>query len=178
MDQMIASKILGTTPDKVAIHTMFLGGGFGRRANPTSDFVSEAVIVAKAAGVPVKVIWTRDDDIRGGYYRPAFVHRVQVGLDERGVPVAWDHVIVGQSILAGTPFAAFAIPTVVGELRRHFRDRGWMVRVPRRVQDLHLRIGSVVSELSQSIIGAVVDEHEIVDDGITRRFRFTKRSRL
>ncbi len=51
----------------------------------------------------------------------------------------------------GTPFAAFAIPTVVGELRRHFRDRGWMVRVPRRVQDLHLRIGTVVSELSQQL---------------------------
>jgi RNA polymerase sigma-B factor len=51
----------------------------------------------------------------------------------------------------GTPFAAFAVPTVVGELRRHFRDRGWMVRVPRRVQDLHLRIGTVVSELSQQL---------------------------
>ena len=63
------------TPDKVTIHTTFLGGGFGRRANPTSDFVAEAVHVAKAAGVPVKVVWTREDDMRGGYYRPAYVHR-------------------------------------------------------------------------------------------------------
>ena len=104
IDQLVASKILGTTPDKVTIHTMFLGGGFGRRATPSSDFVSEAVIVAKAAGVPVKTVWTREDDIHGGYYRPAYVHRIQAGLDEQGRPVAWDHVVVGQSIIAGTPF--------------------------------------------------------------------------
>jgi isoquinoline 1-oxidoreductase beta subunit len=109
MDQMIAAQIAGTTPDKVQIHTMFLGGGFGRRANPTSDFVAEAVIVAKAAGVPVKVVWTREDDLHGGYYRPMFVHRAQVGLDEHGQVVSWDHTLVGQSIMAGTPFAAFAM---------------------------------------------------------------------
>ncbi|WP_394829875.1 molybdopterin cofactor-binding domain-containing protein [Pendulispora albinea] len=102
LDQNAAARILGIAPDKVQIHTPFLGGGFGRRGVPTSDFVSEAVHVAKAAGVPVKVVWTREDDIRGGYYRPAYVHRVQVGLDAKGMPVAWDHVIVGQSILAGT----------------------------------------------------------------------------
>ena len=103
-DQGAAAHILGTTPDKVTIHTTFLGGGFGRRANPAADFVSEAVIVAKAAGVPVKVVWTREDDMHGGYYRPAYVHRIQTGLDEHGRPVAWDHVVVGQSIMAGTPF--------------------------------------------------------------------------
>lgn len=109
VDQAAAAKILGTTPDKVTLHTTFLGGGFGRRANPVSDFVSEAVIVAKAAGVPVKVVWTREDDIRGGYYRPAYVHRVQVGLDKAGAPEAWHHVVVGQSILVGTPFEKFAV---------------------------------------------------------------------
>jgi isoquinoline 1-oxidoreductase beta subunit len=109
LEQMVAAKIVGTTPDKVQVHTMFLGGGFGRRGNPTSDFVAEAVIVAKAAGVPVKTVWTREDDIHGGYYRPAYVHRVQVGLDDAGNPVAWDHVVVGQAIFAGTPFAAFGI---------------------------------------------------------------------
>jgi isoquinoline 1-oxidoreductase subunit beta len=108
-DQGIAAKIAGTTPDKVSIHTTFLGGGFGRRANPTSDFVAEAVTVAKAAGLPVKTVWTREDDMRGGYYRPAYVHRLQVGLDAKGHPVAWDHVVVGQSILAGTPFEAFMV---------------------------------------------------------------------
>jgi len=103
-DQGAAAAILGIAPDKVTIHTTFLGGGFGRRANPASDFVGEAVIVAKAAGVPVKVVWTREDDMRGGYYRPAYVHRIQAGLDDKGHPVAWDHVVVGQSIIAGTPF--------------------------------------------------------------------------
>jgi len=103
-DQGAAARILGIAPDKVTIHTPFLGGGFGRRANPASDFVAEAVIVAKAAGVPVKVVWTREDDMRGGYYRPAYVHRIQTGLDDKGKPVAWDHVVVGQSIIAGTPF--------------------------------------------------------------------------
>lgn len=109
MDQMIAAKIVGTTPDKVTVHTMFLGGGFGRRANPTQDFTAEAVIVAKAAGVPVKVVWTREDDMHGGYYRPMYVHHVKAGLDDKGMPVAWDHVVVGQSITAGTPFEAFTI---------------------------------------------------------------------
>ncbi|AGP38036.1 twin-arginine translocation pathway signal protein [Sorangium cellulosum] len=108
-DQMAAAKILGTAPEKVQIHTTFLGGGFGRRASPVADFVGEAVIVAKAAGVPVKVVWTREDDMRGGYYRPAYVHRVQVGVDARGMPTAWDHMIVGQSIVAGTPLESLVV---------------------------------------------------------------------
>lgn len=103
-DQGAAAQIAGVPPQNVSIHTMFLGGGFGRRANPRSDFVAEAVHVAKAAGVPVKVVWTREDDIRGGFYRPLFVHRIEVGADAKGLPVAWKHTIVGQSILAGTPF--------------------------------------------------------------------------
>jgi len=109
VDQGAACAILGMKPDKVTLHTTFLGGGFGRRANPASDFVSEAVMVAKAAGVPVKTVWTREDDIRGGYYRPAYVHRVQIGADDKGNVAGWDHVVVGQSILAGTPFEAFAV---------------------------------------------------------------------
>ena len=104
MDQQVAAKITGLKPEQVEIHTTFLGGGFGRRATPTSDFVSEAVQVAKAAGAPVKTVWTREDDVRGGYYRPAYVHRVRLGLGSDGLPTAWHHVIVGQSILAGTPF--------------------------------------------------------------------------
>src|SRR5205823_4504071 len=77
MDQMTAAKIAGIPQQNVSIHTQFLGGGFGRRATPTSDFVAEAVHVAKAAKVPVKVVWTREDDIQGGYYRPLFLHRIE-----------------------------------------------------------------------------------------------------
>ncbi|MFS2094993.1 molybdopterin cofactor-binding domain-containing protein [Pseudomonas sp. Pseusp11] len=106
LDQMIAGKITGLKPEQVEIHTQFLGGGFGRRANPTSDFVSEAVYVAKAAGEPVKTVWSREDDIRGGYYRSAFLHQARIGLDADGMPIAWRHVLVGQSIMAGTSFEA------------------------------------------------------------------------
>ncbi|GAB3104639.1 xanthine dehydrogenase family protein molybdopterin-binding subunit [Lysobacter terrae] len=109
LDQTVASKILGLKPEQVQIHTTFLGGGFGRRATPTSDFVSEAVHVAKAAGVPVKTVWSREDDIRGGYYRPAYVHDARIGVDANGMPTAWRHGIAGQSILAGSPFEAVLV---------------------------------------------------------------------
>jgi isoquinoline 1-oxidoreductase beta subunit len=104
-DQMAAAKITGLKPEQIRLHTTFLGGGFGRRANPSSDFVSEAVHVAKASGMPVKVVWTREDDLRGGYYRPMWAHRVAVGLAEDGKPSAWRQQIVGQSILENSPFA-------------------------------------------------------------------------
>jgi len=104
MDQMTAAQITGLKPAQVEIHTTFLGGGFGRRANPQSDFVAEAVHVAKAASAPVKTVWTREDDVRGGYYRAAFVHQARIGVGADGLPNAWHHTIVGQSILIGTPF--------------------------------------------------------------------------
>ncbi|MDF9778482.1 xanthine dehydrogenase family protein molybdopterin-binding subunit [Pseudomonas baetica] len=106
LDQMVAGTITGLKPEQVEIHTEFLGGGFGRRANPTSDFVSEAVYVAKAAGAPVKTVWAREDDIRGGYYRSAFLHHARIGLGADGLPLAWKHVMVGQSIMAGTSLEA------------------------------------------------------------------------
>jgi isoquinoline 1-oxidoreductase beta subunit len=113
-DQAAAAKTAGLKPEQVTLHTMMAGGGFGRRAVPTSDFVVEAVNIAKAykaAGRsgPVKMIWSREDDIRGGYYRPSHVHRADLKLDAQGRIVAWDHVIVGQSIAAGTPFENFMI---------------------------------------------------------------------
>jgi isoquinoline 1-oxidoreductase beta subunit len=103
-DRNAAAKILGLKPEQVRLHTMLLGGGFGRRANPASDFVSEAVRVAKEVKRPVKVIWTREDDMRGGYYRPLWYDRISAGLDGEGRPIAWRHTIVGQSIITGTPF--------------------------------------------------------------------------
>ncbi|QSX73942.1 xanthine dehydrogenase family protein molybdopterin-binding subunit [Lysobacter arenosi] len=109
IDQQVAAKITGLKPEQVQIHTTFLGGGFGRRATPTSDFVSEAVQVAKAAGAPVKTVWTREDDVRGGYYRPMYLQQARIGLDAQGMPIAWHHVLVGQSILAGTPFEAMMV---------------------------------------------------------------------
>jgi isoquinoline 1-oxidoreductase beta subunit len=106
IDRANAAKVAGLPHDKVQLHTTFLGGGFGRRANPQSDFVVEAVQVAKVAGAPVKVMWTREDDMNGGWYRPAFLHAAAGGLDASGKPVAWRSRVVGQSIIKGTPFAA------------------------------------------------------------------------
>ncbi|BEV09243.1 xanthine dehydrogenase family protein molybdopterin-binding subunit [Methylophilus sp. DW102] len=108
-DLASAAKILGLKPEQVKIHTLFLGGGFGRRANPRADFVSEAVEVAKAAGMPVKTVWSREDDIKGGFYRPMFVHKASIALDKQGKPLAWQQTLVGQSIIKGTPFEGVMI---------------------------------------------------------------------
>ena len=104
VDQPAAAKALGLDPAKVKLNTMLAGGGFGRRANPSSDYVIEACEIAKKVKVPLKAVWTREDDIKGGYYRPMYVHRVQAALDAGGKLAGWQHVIVGPSILAGTPF--------------------------------------------------------------------------
>ncbi|HEV7507050.1 MAG TPA: xanthine dehydrogenase family protein molybdopterin-binding subunit [Thermoanaerobaculia bacterium] len=117
VDQQRVAAIFGLKPEHVEIHTTFLGGGFGRRANIASDFVVEAAHVAKKLDKPVKLVWSREDDIRGGYYRPMAIHRVEGALDPHGVPVAWRHRIVSQSIMAGSLFAAMIQngidPTVV-----------------------------------------------------------------
>jgi len=108
-DRANAAKVAGLPPEKVQMHTTLLGGGFGRRANPASDFVVEAVHVAKAAKAPVKVVWTREDDLKGGWYRPMWHDRFVAGLDASGNPVVWTHTIVGQSIMQGTLFEAYGI---------------------------------------------------------------------
>lgn len=108
-DQPAIAKILGIKPEQVTMHTTFLGGGFGRRANPAADFVSEATHVAKAAGLPVKTVWSREDDVKGGYYRPMYLHKAAVGLDANGKPIAWAHTLVGQSIILGTLFEPYMI---------------------------------------------------------------------
>jgi isoquinoline 1-oxidoreductase beta subunit len=109
--QFIASKIAGTTPDKVRLHVLKTGGGFGRRAVIDGDVIAEAVETAKAINfrAPVKIQWTRENDMAGGRYRPLMLHQVKVGLDAKGAITGWHHHIVGQSILIGTPFEAMAV---------------------------------------------------------------------
>jgi len=104
LDRNAAAQEAGLTPEQVTFETTFLGGGFGRRACPGHDFVLEAVQVAKAVRKPVKVIRTREDDMRAGYYRPMWHDRIAAALDGTCKPLAWRHTIVGQSIIAGTPF--------------------------------------------------------------------------
>ena len=114
IDQAAIAAVLGLKPEQVTLNTLPAGGGFGRRAVPTSDYLREGAAIAKSWAAqggkgPLKVMWSREDDIRGGYYRPAHVHRVEVALDERGQVLAWDHAIVGQSIVKGSPFESFLV---------------------------------------------------------------------
>ncbi len=108
-DAANVAKVLGRTPDAITVHTLFLGGGFGRRGTGDSDFVVEATHVANGETMPVQTLWSREDDMRGGYYRPSTVSRVRAGIDARGKPVAIHHVIVGQNVHARSPFQKFVV---------------------------------------------------------------------
>ncbi len=106
IDQQVVAAVVGLPPEKVQVHTLLAGGSFGRRATPNGDVAGEAASIAKAIGgrQPVKLVWTREDDITGGRYRPLYVHRLRAGLDPAGRLVGWEHRIVGQSLLQGTLF--------------------------------------------------------------------------
>ena len=106
LDQAMTAAVLGLKSEQVEIKTMLAGGSFGRRATPTAEMATEAAHVMKAAKHqgPIKMVWSREDDIRGGRYRPVFVHRVKAGIDGAGAVVAWEHVLAGQSFIIGTAF--------------------------------------------------------------------------
>jgi len=115
-DQLAIAQTLNLKPEQVSLMTLPAGGSFGRRATPTSDYLREGAAIVKVWGErlgrradPLKMMWSREDDIKGGYYRPAHLHEVKVALDEQGQIVLWDHVIVGQSLSKGTPFESFII---------------------------------------------------------------------
>jgi isoquinoline 1-oxidoreductase beta subunit len=105
LDQLNAAKIVAALPGSIDIETLFAGGSFGRRANFASDYVAECVHVAKhvGGGRPVKLVWTREDDMRAGYYRPLVHHVVKVTLGADGYPSHWRHRVVSQSIMKGSP---------------------------------------------------------------------------
>ncbi|HEY7929968.1 MAG TPA: xanthine dehydrogenase family protein molybdopterin-binding subunit [Steroidobacteraceae bacterium] len=109
-DQAAIGTLLGIAPEQVRITQLYAGGSFGRRGNPHADYVLEAVAIAQAAAaqghhVPIKLVWTREDDMRAGYYRPAFAHSIRAALDANGALIAWQQRSVGQSVLADSPFA-------------------------------------------------------------------------
>ncbi len=106
IDQPEVAALLGLKPEQVALHMLYAGGSFGRRASKDADYVLEAVNIAKAIDgrAPIKLVWTREDDMRAGYYRPAFHHTLEAALDAQGRPVGWRHRLVGQSILTDTVF--------------------------------------------------------------------------
>jgi len=109
--QRAAAAVTGFPPDAIVVNTTFLGCGFGRRAE--QDFLTDAVQISKAVAAPVQVIWTREDDMQHDYYRPATYNRLMGAVDERGMPVAWMHRIVGPSILGShAPMMGMAVPVI------------------------------------------------------------------
>lgn len=107
VDQATIAGVLGLKPEQVKIDMMLAGGSFGRRAQATAHLVAELAQAAKAIGPgkPLKLVWTREDDIQGGYYRPMFLHRMR-GAVENGKIVAWSNTVVGQSFIVNSPFSA------------------------------------------------------------------------
>lgn len=136
-DRAAAANILGLEPEKVKMNTTFAGGSFGRRASKTSDYAVEAAELAKKVKKPLKIVWTREDDTKGGSYRPQYVHRVEAGVDGKGHISGWKHAIVGQSVVAHSPLEKMMIhggidPTVVeGVSDTHYAIENMSV-------DLHL----------------------------------------
>jgi isoquinoline 1-oxidoreductase subunit beta len=106
IDQGAVATVVGLKPQQVRINQLYAGGSFGRRANPASDYVAEAAYIARQinGAAPIKLVWTREDDMKAGYYRPMYYHAIKAGLDAKGDLIAWHHRIVGQSILSGTAF--------------------------------------------------------------------------
>ena len=107
VDQAKVAALLGLGPEQVTLHMLFAGGSFGRRASKDADYLLEAVHIAKAIDgkAPVKLVWLREDDMKAGYYRPAFHHALEAAIDSQGKLQGWRHRLVGQSILADSPFA-------------------------------------------------------------------------
>ncbi|MBN8820951.1 MULTISPECIES: xanthine dehydrogenase family protein molybdopterin-binding subunit [unclassified Spirosoma] len=105
LHQAEVARFLGLKPEQVKFYTPYLGGSFGRRGSFSSDWVMEAVHIAKTSGKAIKLVWTREDDIKGGYYRPVYVHNVRIAIGTNGFPTAWQHRIVGQSLFTNTPLA-------------------------------------------------------------------------
>lgn len=110
-DQHALAAVFGLTPEQVVIHTLYAGGSFGRRASKDADYVRECATIVKAIDgkAPVKLVWLREDDMKAGYYRPLFHHRIEATLDTQGQIQAWRHRLVGQSILKGSPFESVLV---------------------------------------------------------------------
>jgi isoquinoline 1-oxidoreductase beta subunit len=110
LHQAEVAAFLNLPPHKVRLHTPAMGGSFGRRGSFGGDWLMEGVYIAKKSGKSIKLIWTREDDITGGFYRPVYVHKISVGIDGSGYPSAWKHNIVGQSLFTNTPLESWIVP--------------------------------------------------------------------
>lgn len=105
LDRPTAAAVLGLPVENVTVNVLLAGGSFGRRAQGSAHIATEAAEIAKAAGRDgaFKLVWTREDDLKGGYYRPMTVHKLRAGLDDKGNILGWENIVVNQSIIMGTP---------------------------------------------------------------------------
>ncbi len=138
VDQGVIAGTLGLEPPQVRLRTELGGGSFGRRATPNADVYGEAAAIVKATGTkrPVKLVWTREDDIRGGRYRPLIVQRLSGGLDASGRIVAWTQRVVGQSIVSGTAFEGALVQNGIDGTSVE-GARGLPYAIPNVRMDLH-----------------------------------------
>ena len=133
--------VLGLPPEKIAINTVYAGGSFGRRANLTSDYHAEAAMCFAALGGtrPVKLVWTREDDLAGGYYRPMHVHSIRAGVTSDGAIAGWDHRVAGRAITKGTMFE----PMMIHGGIEHFSVEG-AADTPYAIANM--RVGSIMTD--------------------------------
>ena len=153
--RMVTANTLDMDPENVTVHTAFMGGGFGRRATP--DYTNQAVQVAKKAGVPVKLIWSREETTQQDHYRPSVLGRFKAGLDEDGMPIAWESNFVHKM----DPPEASAVFYDIPNVRAQYADSPTHVRLgPWRSVD-HTQHGyfteSFIDELA---VNAKMDGYE------------------
>lgn len=117
IEQAVAAHFLGLKPEQINLHTLWAGGSFGRRATPNADYFGEMAAIAKASSLkaPIHLVWTREDDVKGGRYRPMFLHKVRAGIDAQGNIVGWQHKSVGQSFIIGTPLEPLVVKNGIDE---------------------------------------------------------------
>ena len=159
-DQMSVAALLGIKPEQVTIHMLYAGGSFGRRASTTSEYVREAVSIAKAIDgrAPVKLVRLREDDMRAGSYRPAFHHALEAALDAQGRLTGWRHRLVGQSILAGTPLGRVLIKNDIDRLSVEGAEN-LPYAVPNMLVDLHTPKDITVPVLWWRAVGSTHTAH-------------------
>jgi isoquinoline 1-oxidoreductase beta subunit len=115
-DRDATAKILGIPKENVELNVVYAGGSFGRRGNKVSDYIVEAANLAKLVKKPIKIHWTREDDMKGGFYRPMTFHRAEIGFDAKNHLSGWRHQVVGQSVVAGSVLEAMMVHNGVEEL--------------------------------------------------------------
>ena len=153
IDQSMVAAALGLKPEQVKINTLYAGGSFGRRSNPMADFTQEAAVIAKTGGngKPVKLVWSREDDTHGGFYRPMFLHTIKAGVDAQGNITGWQQRIVGQSLLAGTPMAAMMGKSKIDPLSVEGTGANFPYAIANRLVDLHSPTSPVTVQWWRSV---------------------------